>query len=71
MLLLLWARNLQTADLVVNTVLMLYLVGGTVLEERRLVAAFGAEYRAYQQRASMLVPRKALKAWMQRPNSGG
>ena len=71
MLLLLWARNLQTADLVVNTVLMLYLVGGTVLEERKLVAAFGAEYRAYQQRVSMLVPWKALKAWMQRPNSGG
>ena len=40
MLLLLWARNLQTADLVVNTVLMLYLVGGIVLEERKLVAAF-------------------------------
>ena len=71
MLLLLWARNLQTADLVVNTVLMLYLVGGTVLEERRLVAAFGADYRAYQQRVSMLVPWKALKVWMQRPNSGG
>ena len=63
-LLLLWARDLQAADLVVNAVLMLYLVGGTILEERKLVAAFGDDYRAYQQRVSMLVPWKWLRAWI-------
>ena len=46
--LLIWARNLQSADLVVNAVLMLYLMAGTMLEERKLVDAFGEEYRAYQ-----------------------
>jgi protein-S-isoprenylcysteine O-methyltransferase Ste14 len=65
-LLLLWARDLLVADLVVNAVLMLYLVGGTILEERKLVAAFGDEYRAYQQRVSMLVPWKWLRAWIGR-----
>lgn len=65
-LLLLWARDMQLADLVVNAVLMLYLVVGTVLEERKLLADFGAEYRAYQQRVSMLVPWKWLKGWIGR-----
>ncbi len=63
-LLLLWARDLQMADLVVNAVLMLYLVVGTMLEERKLIADFGDEYRAYQQRVSMLVPWKWFKPWI-------
>jgi methanethiol S-methyltransferase len=43
-------------------ILSLYLVVGTVLEERKLVAEFGDNYRAYQREVSMLVPWKWLCA---------
>lgn len=46
----------DTPALVENTVLSLYLVVGTVLEERKLVREFGDDYRAYQRRVPMLVP---------------
>ena len=63
-LLLLWARDIRTADLVVNAVVTLYLVVGTKFEERKLLADFGDEYRAYQQQVSMLVPWKWLRGWI-------
>lgn len=56
-LLVLWARDLGERDLVVALILSLYLVVGAHLEERRLIARFGAEYRAYRQRVPMLFPR--------------
>ncbi len=36
---------------------ILYLLIGAVLEERKLLAAFGDRYRAYQQRVPMFIPR--------------
>lgn len=53
-LVMLWARHLSPADLVVNLVLSAYIVIGSQLEEHRLLAMFGHEYRAYQARAPML-----------------
>ncbi len=55
-LLLIWARELDGATLVVNTVLSLYLVVGAHLEERKLLAEFGEAYRDYQQRVPMFFP---------------
>jgi protein-S-isoprenylcysteine O-methyltransferase Ste14 len=43
-----------------GVILSLYLVVGTILEERKLVAEFGESYRAYQREVSMLVPWKWL-----------
>ena len=58
-LLLVWAaRDLDLSALASNIVLTLYVVVGTLLEERKLVAEFGEEYCSYQRRVSMLVPLK-------------
>ena len=40
------------------------LLMGTMLNERKLIADFGDESWAYQQRASMLVPWKWLRQWI-------
>ena len=57
-MLLLWARDLDMAALVGNGVLTLYIIVGTLLEERKLVHEFGDPYRSYQERVSMFVPLK-------------
>jgi protein-S-isoprenylcysteine O-methyltransferase Ste14 len=41
-----------------------YVVVGTLLEEKKLVAEFGEEYRSYQRRVSMLVPLKWAGTWL-------
>ena len=41
-------------------ILSIYLVVGTVLEERKIVAQYGDRYRDYQQQVSMLIPWKWL-----------
>jgi protein-S-isoprenylcysteine O-methyltransferase Ste14 len=55
-IMLLWAGDLNASTLVGNIILTLYLIVGTVLEERKLVLEFGEDYRRYQKRVSMLVP---------------
>ena len=60
--LLLWAGDLDTATLVGNGVLTLYIVVGTLLEERKLVHEFGDAYRVYQARVSMFVPLKWIRS---------
>ena len=59
--LLLWARDLDMAALVGNGVLTVYIVVGTLLEERKLVREFGDAYRSYQRRVSMFVPLKWIR----------
>jgi len=56
--LILWAGNHTAAGLVMSTVLSLYLVVGTLFEERKLVREFGEVYRNYQREVSMFVPVK-------------
>jgi protein-S-isoprenylcysteine O-methyltransferase Ste14 len=65
--LLIWARDLDIARLVVNGVLTAYIVVGTLLEERKLVQEFGDSYRRYQERVSMFVP----LTWLRSRLSGG
>ena len=57
---LLWARDLNLAGLIINIVLSVYLVIGTLLEERKLVHEFGDKYKLYQGRVSMFVPLRWL-----------
>lgn len=61
--------RLHVTDVVVNTILALYLIIGSVLEEKKLVAEFGDSYRRYQQDVSMLFPFKWLGKWFARSRS--
>ena len=59
-----WAdyRSFTTSTLVTNVVLTIYLVVGTILEERKLLMEIGEEYREYQKKVSMIVPFKWLRS---------
>ncbi len=63
---LLWARDLDPAAIIVNTVLTVYVIIGTHLEERKLMAEFGQKYRDYQREVSMFLPIKWLKSRLSR-----
>ncbi len=45
-------------DFTAAALVSIYLIAGAFIEERRLVSAFGDEYRKYQQRVSMFIPVK-------------
>ena len=51
----------NAAALVTAVVLTVYLILGAYLEERRLVAAFGDEYRRYRREVSMFLPFRWLR----------
>ena len=52
-------------DLVVFAGVSFYMRGGyTIMEERKIVAQFGDEFRAHQKRVSMIVRWKGRKVWM-------
>jgi protein-S-isoprenylcysteine O-methyltransferase Ste14 len=56
-LFLIWLTPVMTSSvLALNLVLTLYVLAGSRLEERRLVAEFGADYRDYQRRVPALIP---------------
>lgn len=59
--LLLWARDLDPASIIVNAILTAYLIIGTFLEEQKLVAVYGQVYRDYQKKVSMFLPLKWLQ----------
>jgi len=58
----LWAQDLDASRVVVNGVLTVYIIVGTLLEERKLVHEFGDTYASYQERVSMFVPLKWLRS---------
>ena len=60
--LLLWTGDLDMPALVGNGVLTVYIVVGTLLEERKLVHEFGDAYRTYQGRVSMFIPLNWIRA---------
>lgn len=56
-LLLIWSQPDLTADrLLFNGLFTFWIIAGTVLEERDLVAVYGDSYRDYQRSVPMLVP---------------
>lgn len=55
-LVILWTRDVHAADLVMYTVITLYLVIGSQLEERTLLAYHGDVYRRYRERVPGLIP---------------
>lgn len=56
------SKILYDQSLITNTVFSIYLVLGTLQEERKLVLEFGEEYRQYQREVSMFLPVKWLRA---------
>ncbi len=59
-----WSSDLDTTGLIVNIILSIYVLIGTLLEERKLILEFGNAYREYQQKVSMLFPLKWIKAML-------
>jgi len=52
----LWCQTHNVSDIVVNTVLTIYIIIGTKLEEKKLVLEFGDTYIKYQQEVPILIP---------------
>jgi methanethiol S-methyltransferase len=52
----LWCQIHRMSDLVVNLVLTVYIIIGTLLEEKKLVLEFGETYAGYQKEVPMLIP---------------
>jgi protein-S-isoprenylcysteine O-methyltransferase Ste14 len=52
----LWCNINTLPDLIVNTILTIYIIIGTKLEEKKLVLEFGETYIKYQHEVPMLIP---------------
>ena len=57
-LLFLWTRDLTDTGLVINLVLSTYLLLGSKIEEKKLVARFGDQYVRYRQEVPAFIPGK-------------
>ena len=63
MIVLIWSYPILTTDrLLFNVIWTIWIVVGTVLEERNLVTDFGDAYRDYQAKVPMLVPHGVFPA---------
>jgi methanethiol S-methyltransferase len=52
----LWCQTHRLMDVVVYSVLTIYVIIGTLLEEKKLVLEFGETYIKYQKEVPMLIP---------------
>ncbi len=52
----LWCETFSMADIIVYTILTVYIIIGTILEEKKLVLEFGNAYVEYQKKVPMLIP---------------
>jgi hypothetical protein len=69
MLLLIWSTpRFSTDQLLFNVLWTAWIIVGTRLEERDLLANFGQTYRSYQASVPMLIPspRAVLRQWQSR-----
>lgn len=55
-------KDLYVSTLIINVILTIYLVIGTILEERKLINEYGDKYRDYKVKVSMLFPIKWLSS---------
>jgi methanethiol S-methyltransferase len=58
----LWCQTHKLSDIVVNSLLTIYIIIGTWLEEKKLVLEFGDTYIKYQQEVPMIIPFTKVKA---------
>ena len=58
----LWSQTRSLTDIVVSSVLTIYILVGTRLEEKKLVLEFGESYINYQKEVPMLIPFTKIKA---------
>jgi protein-S-isoprenylcysteine O-methyltransferase Ste14 len=52
----LWCQTFTVTGIIVNIILTIYIIIGTILEEKKLVLEFGDTYVKYQQEVPMLIP---------------
>ena len=52
----LWCQTFTVTGIIVNIVLTIYIITGTILEEKKLILEFGDTYVKYQQEVPMLIP---------------
>lgn len=55
-LVIIWSRDMSTSQLLTYSLVTLYLVIGSMMEERKLIAYHGEVYRRYRQQVPGLVP---------------
>ena len=55
-------REMYVSTLIVNIILTVYVVTGTLLEERKLIIKFGDDYLVYKNRVSVLFPFKWISS---------
>lgn len=60
----LWCQTFRVVDIVTNSLLTVYVIIGTILEEKKLVLEFGEDYVKYQQEVPMLIPFTKRKNWI-------
>lgn len=56
LIIILWCQIFTMSDLIVSTILTIYIIIGTKLEEKKLILVFGDTYIKYQQDVPMLIP---------------
>jgi len=49
-------QTFRLVDIIVNSILTVYIIIGTLLEEKKLVLEFGDYYIKYQREVPMLIP---------------
>jgi len=52
----LWCQTFRVVDIIVNIILTIYVIIGTILEEKKLILEFGEAYKQYQKKVPMLIP---------------
>jgi protein-S-isoprenylcysteine O-methyltransferase Ste14 len=57
----LWCQTYKMIDIVVNALLTIYIIIGTLLEEKKLILEFGDAYVKYQKQVPMLIPFLKIK----------
>jgi len=63
---LLWARTVSDISILTNTILTLYLIVGTFLEEKKMIEDLGSAYIDYRKDVSMFFPIKKVASLIKR-----